>query len=84
MPKVEVRGNEVRGAIIRFKRACDKVMKKRPRDCAYETKPTAQRKKDRDAARKRWLKKISKEQSDLTAAIKASRNRKRMSSVQDD
>ena len=84
MPKVEVRGNDLRHAIIKFKRTCEKGSKKRPREDAYETKPTAKRKKQRDAARKRWLKKVFKEQSDLVSAVKASRNRKRMLPVQDD
>ena len=36
MPKVEVRGNDLRHAIIKFKRTCEKGSKKRPREDARD------------------------------------------------
>jgi small subunit ribosomal protein S21 len=78
MPKVDVRGSEVRLAIIRFKRLCDKLgTLKGIRENSHEVKATTQRKKDKDAAVKRLKKKLFKEEFDLEAAKKASRNRKR-------
>lgn len=63
MPSIRVRENEsVEGATRRFKRACEKagIMTELRRREFYE-KPTSERKRKAAAARKRHLKKLSRE-----------------------
>lgn len=65
MPVIKVRDNEpVDSAIRRFKRSCEKagILTEVRRREAYE-KPTEERKRKKNAAVKRWLKKIAREKA---------------------
>lgn len=66
MPKVEVTkcGGNVDVAIRRLKRMCDRLgVLKRMRELEHHVKPTTKRRRDKDAARKRVLKRLSQEKA---------------------
>lgn len=59
---VEVRNNDVNGAIRRFKKIVqDDGILQELRQREFYEKPSMQRKKARAAARSRWMKKLDKE-----------------------
>jgi len=66
MPKVEVMkcGGNIEVAIRRLKRMCDRLgVLKRMRELEHHVKDTTKRRRNKDAARKRVLKKLSLERS---------------------
>jgi ribosomal protein S21 len=68
MPKVEVTkcGGNVEVAIRRLKRMCDRLgVLKRMRELEHHVKATTKRRRDKDAARKRVLKRLSLEKSTM-------------------
>jgi ribosomal protein S21 len=68
MPKVEVSkcGGNAEVAIRRLKRLCDRLgVLKRMRELEHHVKATTKRRRNKDAARKRVLKKLSIERSQM-------------------
>jgi ribosomal protein S21 len=68
MPKVEVSkcGGNAEVAIRRLKRLCDRLgVLKRMRDLEHHVKATTKRRRNKDAARKRVLKKLAIERSQM-------------------
>jgi small subunit ribosomal protein S21 len=60
--RVEVRNDDVNGALRRFKRKVeDSGLLQDLRDKEFYEKPTTARKKAKAAARSRWLKKLSQD-----------------------